>query len=267
MFADLKDRGFLTIDGKRLEYRTVQGGDPDRPLLVLLHEGLGSVAMWKDFPGALAAATGCDVFLYSRAGYGRSDPVDLPRPLSYMHHEGLVVLPELLKILDREQVIPVGHSDGASIALIHAGGIPEPAIRALVLLAPHVFTERVCIESIEYARKIWQEGDLRERLQPYHENVDVAFCGWNDAWLDPGFLVWNIEEYLPRIKVPVLIIQGEDDEYGTFEQVRAIRNGIDAKAVFCPLPRCGHSPHRDQPELTLEAIKAFLDKPGSGVVS
>ncbi len=260
MFADQQEQGFLHIDGKRLEYRTVRGGMPGRPLLVLLHEGLGGVAMWKDFPEALVAATGCDVFLYSRAGYGRSDPVDLPRPLSYMHHEGLTVLPQLLDILDEHRVVLLGHSDGASIAIIGTGSTPDPRVRALILMAPHVFTEQVCIDSIRQARGAWQHGDLRERLGRYHGNVDVAFLGWNGAWLDPGFLNWNIEEYLSAIKLPILILQGEDDEYGTFEQVERIRDQVRGPVVFRPLPACGHSPHKDQPEMTLQAIADFLQQ-------
>jgi len=254
---EFKHEGIVTIAGKNLEYRWIEEGIKDNPVLILLHEGLGSVGLWKDFPDKLSGATGCDVFVYSRAGYGKSDPVSLPRPLTYMHDEGLLVLPELLKLFDRD-VILVGHSDGASIAVITAGTCRDSGIKALVLMAPHVFTESLCIDSIKYARKLYENTEFRGKLTRYHDSVDVAFKGWCDAWLDPGFLEWNIEKYLPGISVPVLIIQGEDDEYGTEAQVDSIRNGVRVPVEYYLFPECKHSPHRDQPELTLHTINKFL---------
>ncbi len=254
----MTDSGFVDIDEGRIEIRRIAGPGPE---LVMLHEGLGSVAMWRDFPDSLAAATGRGVLVFSRFGYGRSDPVSLPRPLSYMHHEGLTVLPKLLDACDVGDCVPVGHSDGASIAIIHAGGVRDPRVKGLALMAPHVFNEPVCVASIEKAREAWSATDLRSRLARYHgDNVDCAFRGWNEAWLYPGFLDWNIEEYLPGIAVPTLVIQGEDDEYGTLRQVEAIRDGIPGEVAVEILAACRHSPHRDSPEATLAAICALVDR-------
>ncbi len=254
----MTDSGFVDIDEGRIETRRISGPGPQ---LVMLHEGLGSVAMWRDFPDRLADATGRGVLVYSRFGYGSSDPVPLPRPLTYMHHEGLTVLPKLLDVCDVGDCILVGHSDGASIAIIHTGGDRDPRVRGLVLMAPHVFNEPVCVASIEKAREAWSATDLRARLARYHgDNVDCAFRGWNDAWLDPGFIDWNIEEYLSGIAVPTLVIQGEDDEYGTLRQVDAIRDGITGEVAVEVLADCRHSPHRDRPEATLAAICTLVDR-------
>lgn len=255
--------GFFDIDGRRLEYQLLTP-EPDQPLtLILLHEGLGCVALWKEFPRQLAETSGCRVLSYSRSGYGGSDPCPLPRPLRFMHDEGLRVLPKILEAAEIDQAVLVGHSDGASIALIHAGGLADRRIRALVLMAPHVFVEELTVTSIRQARDAYSATDLRRRLQRYHgANVDCAFLGWSGVWLDPGFLQWNLEEYLPSIRVPVLLIQGEEDNYGTLRQLEAIEAQLPGKVERVILPACGHSPFRDQPEKTLQASAAFLKNLG-----
>jgi pimeloyl-ACP methyl ester carboxylesterase len=218
------------------------------------------VSLWRDFPARLAGATGLRTLVFSRAGYGASDAEPLPWPVSFMHRQGLEVLGAVLDAAGIDDAILVGHSDGASIALVHAGGAdPRGRVRALVLLAPHVLCEDLTIRSIEAAREAYERGDLRVRLERHHgANVDNAFRGWNGAWLDPGFRAWTIEEYLPRVRVPVLVIQGEDDAYGTRRQVDAIAAGCPGPVETLLLPGCGHSPHRDRPEETLRAIAAFV---------
>jgi pimeloyl-ACP methyl ester carboxylesterase len=249
---------FLPVAGHRIEYERIDVAPPDFPTLVLLHEGLGSIALWRDFPGRLAHATGRNVIVYSRYGYGNSDPLTAPRDVRYMHDEALVALPELLDQLGVERPILVGHSDGGSIALIHAGaGIRKVA--AVVTLAAHVLVEDLSIASIAAAGAAYETTDLRTRLARYHRDVDSAFVGWNRIWLHPDFRAWNIEEYLPRIDCPVLAIQGEDDEYGTMEQMRRI--GARVRDVeLLELEDCRHSPHKDQPEAVLAAITRFVDR-------
>lgn len=249
----------LHAAGARLEARWIGPTPAAATTLVFLHEGLGCVAMWRDFPERAAAATGCGALVYSRAGYGASDPVDLPRPLDYMQREGETSVGAVLDAAGVETAILVGHSDGASIALVHAAVAGPGRVRGLVLAAPHVFREEVSRESIARARAAYVGGDLRSRLRRYHgDNVDVAFWGWCEAWLDPGFAAWSLEEYLPRVRVPTLLVQGEDDEYGTAAQLAAIERGAAGPVETLLLPRCGHAPHRDQPEATLAAIAAFV---------
>ena len=225
--------------------------------LVLLHEGLGCVALWRDFPSRLAEATGHGVFVYSRAGYGRSDPVSLPRPLDYMTREAIDVLPEVLDAAGVERAILLGHSDGATIAAIHTGQVRDPRVKGLVLIAPHFFTEPGGLASIAQARAAYASTDLRARLARYHDDPDIAFNGWCDAWLDPGFKDWDVRDVLETIPVPVLAIQGESDQYGTQAQVEVI-------SALCPSPvrvemlkACGHSPHLEAAEATLDMIVAF----------
>jgi len=249
---------FVAAGGHRLEYERIDVGGYDRPTLVLLHEGLGSIAMWRDFPHLLAHATVSRVIVYSRYGYGRSDPLQEPREVRYMHDEALVVLPELFDALSIVNPILVGHSDGGSIALIHAGGSGR-AVAGAVVMAPHVFVEDISVASIAAAREAYETTDLPSRLGRYHADVDGAFWGWNDIWLAADFRVWNIEEYLPRIQCPVLAIQGEDDEYGTMEQLARITAGA-ADVELVKLEDCRHSPHRDQPQATLETISRFVDR-------
>jgi pimeloyl-ACP methyl ester carboxylesterase len=245
----------IEVRGRRIEAQRI--GPLDGPTLVLLHEGLGSLGLWRDFPGMLAAATGLGAFVYSRAGYGRSDPRPLPLPVRYMHDEA-ELLPEILGAAGIGDPILVGHSDGASIAIIYAG-LGHPA-RALLLEAPHVFTEDSGLASIARMRELYRTTDLRAKLSRWHRDVDAAFLGWNGAWLNPDFRDWNLEEYLPRIAAPILIVQGKDDEYGTERQIEAVRRGAAGSTEVVLLPDCGHSPHRDKPEQTLRAMADFVKK-------
>jgi pimeloyl-ACP methyl ester carboxylesterase len=249
---------FVVAGGHRLEVAGVAGR---APTLVLLHEGLGSVAHWRTFPADLANATGLGVLVYSRWGYGRSDPVTPPRPLTYMHDEAKGALPELLDAEGIDRAILVGHSDGASIAILHAGSArAKPRIEGLVLMAPHVFVEALSVASIAEARAAYErEGsDLRPRLAKYHDDVDGAFWGWNRAWLDPGFRAWNIEASLSHIDVPVLVVQGAADAYGTMAQVDAIARGVRGTFERVVLDGVGHSPQREAPAATLAAITGFV---------
>jgi pimeloyl-ACP methyl ester carboxylesterase len=247
---------FLTAGGHRLEYERIDGRS-GAPTLILLHEGLGSIALWRDFPAKLAQATDCPAVVYSRYGYGRSDALTGPHHVDYMHREALDVLPELRDQLGLNDAILVGHSDGASIALIHAGSGRWP-VRAIVLEAPHVFVEDVSITSIAAARAAYETTDLRQRLARYHADVDSAFRGWNDIWLDPNFRTWTIEDALPGVRCPVLAIQGADDEYGTLAQLDAIERGVAGRFERLVLAQCKHSPHRDQEDAVLAAMAAFV---------
>ncbi|HEX5461477.1 MAG TPA: alpha/beta hydrolase [Steroidobacteraceae bacterium] len=246
----------VTIGGVGLEYERIEPASAADRTIILLHEGLGSVGMWKDFPVSLAAATKCAVVSYSRRGYGRSDPLDAPRSMRYMHDEALIVLPELLDELGIAEPVLFGHSDGASIALIHAGGSSRP-VAGIVAMAPHVMVEEISVASIAEARNSYRATDLRTRLARYHRDVDGAFWGWNDVWLSRKFRAWSIEEYLPRITCPILAIQGEDDEYGTMEQVERIARSVPGTRVV-KLRTCGHSPHRDQPAIVLDEAASWI---------
>jgi pimeloyl-ACP methyl ester carboxylesterase len=249
--------GEVVAGGKRLETLSF-GPRPDQaPTIVMLHEGLGCVALWRDFPARVAAATGWGVFAYSRAGYGGSDPVDLPRPLDYMTREARLSLPPVLEAIGFERGILLGHSDGASIAAIYAGEPFTGRVGGIVLIAPHVFTEAPGLAAIAEARRAYKEGDLRARLAKYHLNVDSAFWGWNGAWLDPEFQAWNIEDAVGRWRVPALLIQGVDDPYGTLAQIRAIEARSAAPVTSLILERCRHSPQAEQPHATLGAIVRF----------
>jgi pimeloyl-ACP methyl ester carboxylesterase len=223
----------------------------------MLHDGLGSAALWGDFPDRLQAATGMGVFVYSRAGYGASTPVVLPRPLDYMSREALDVLPGLLDRIGFQRGLLLGHSDGASIAAIYAGGTGDHRVRGVVLIAPHFVVEDVSVASIAGIRRTYETTDLRAKLSRWHRDVDNAFYGWNDAWLDPDFRRWDISEYLAYIRVPVAILQGEDDQYGTLRQVE-----IAEAECYCPvdvtiIPDAGHQPHREAPELALATVSEF----------
>jgi len=262
------ERFFLDADRHRLE-AVWHGPRPDAaPTLVLLHEGLGCVGLWRDWPAELARATGLGVLAYSRWGYGASDPRPAPWPLTYMHDDGRDALPAVLDAAGVGDCVLVGHSDGGSIAIVGAGtGRTGPRVRGLALLAAHVFCEDLSVASIAAAREAYLHGDLRARLARHHgDNVDGAFWGWNQAWLDPGFRAWNLEEYLPGIEVPALIVQGEDDPYGTLAQVDAIARGVRGPATRLILPGCGHAPHRERPAETTAAIveltRAVLGAPG-----
>ena len=247
----------VKVADHNLEILRIAGIDPQLPDLVFLHEGLGSVSHWRDFPAKVAAATGCPVTVYSRYGAGNSDVLTEPRSVRYMHHEGLIVLPELLTKLEIKNPILVGHSDGGSIAIIHAGAHDQ--VRGLILLAPHVFVEDLSVASIAEAKTVFETTDLPQKLTRHHRDVARTFWGWNDIWLDPEFRKWNIEEYLPRITCPVLVIQGVQDQYGTMAQVEAIRRQAAGSVEVLAPENCKHSPQRDQPDAVLEAIKRFVE--------
>jgi pimeloyl-ACP methyl ester carboxylesterase len=256
----LADQGVLDLGPMRLEYRMI-GARPDAaPTIVMLHEGLGCVGLWGDFPDRLAAVTGAGVLVYSRAGYGQSSPVRLPRPLTFMHEEARNVLPRLLDAIGFRRGLLFGHSDGASIAAIYAGTIQDHRVRGLVLVAPHFFTEDSGIAEIVRARDAYSTTDLRAKLARWHADVDCAFKGWNDAWLDPEFRKWNITEELAYIRVPILIVQGKDDQYGTVRQIE-----VAQQECYCPvdvalLPAARHAPHREAPEATLRTISEFANR-------
>jgi pimeloyl-ACP methyl ester carboxylesterase len=258
---NLADQGDIEIGGARLEYRMI-GPRPDAaPTLVILHEGLGSVSTWGAFPEKLAERSGAGVFVYSRAGYGNSSSITLPRPLDYMQREAADVLPRLLDEIGFRRGILLGHSDGGSIAAQYAGTHQDHRVRGLVLIAPHFFTEPDGLAEIRNVRTVYETTDLRARLARHHANVDVAFRGWNEAWLDPQFARdFDITEALAYIRVPMLLIQGEADRYGTLAQVRAAQ-----EECYCPvdtlvMPGVGHAPHRERPEETLAAVAAFVDR-------
>jgi pimeloyl-ACP methyl ester carboxylesterase len=253
---------FVHAGGHQLECQLYPAHQLNRPTLVFLHEGLGSVAMWRDFPARVAQATGCRSLVYSRYGYGQSDVLEAPFGTDYMHREALQVLPELLADLDIRQPVLVGHSDGASIALIHAGsGNSVAPVAGVIVMAPHCFVEDVSIASIEAAKAAALGTDLLQKLARYHRNATKTFWGWNDIWLHPDFRAWNIESCLPGIRCPILAIQGEDDEYGTLAQIDAIA----AQAVNSPdvdllkLVDCRHSAHKDQPQAVIQAIVDFIE--------
>jgi pimeloyl-ACP methyl ester carboxylesterase len=256
---DLKPSGFLRIGASDLEYRMIGPAPADAPTIVMLHEGLGSAALWGDFPDRLQAATGLGVFVYSRAGYGASSPVLLPRPLDYMHVEALEVLPELLDAIGLRRGLLLGHSDGASIVAIYAGAHQDHRVQGVVMIAPHFIVEEMGMASIAETRKAYETSDLKSKLRRWHGDVDNAFYGWSDAWLDPKFRDWDISEYLAYIRVPVAILQGADDRYGTIRQIE-----IAQEECYCPvdvtmMAGAGHSLHREAPGATLEAISEFAN--------
>jgi pimeloyl-ACP methyl ester carboxylesterase len=255
---------FLQAGGHRLEYKFLR---PDgssattaaSPTLVFLHEGLGCAARWKSFPDVVAKATGCPALVYSRFGYGKSEQLTESREVDYLHREALTTLPEVLDQLDIRNSILIGHSDGASIAMIHAGSGAQP-VRGLVLIAPHVFVEELAVTSIREARNAFETTDLEARLARYHDDPVSTFRGWNDIWLHPDFLRWNIEEYLPGIHCPVLLIQCEDDPYGTLSQIDAIARQVSGPVESCILPEGAHSPHLRQKEKTISAVVRFIGR-------
>ncbi len=242
----------LTVAGRRLEAVELPG-DPSRAALVLLHEGLGSVHLWRGFPGALALATGRRVLAFSRFGHGRSEPPPRPRTPRFFHEEALDVLPEVLARLDAPEPVLVGHSDGGSIALLHAA---EHPVRGLALLAPHVMVETLTVDAIRRTDREYAEGGLRARMARHHDDVDAAFRGWRDVWLDPEFPSWSIEEETARVTAPVLLIQGADDPYGTLDQLDRIEARVRGPVRRLVVPG-GHAPHLEQPEAVVGAVATW----------
>lgn len=253
----LSATGFLTIDAACLEYRLIGPQPSEAPCIVLLHEGLGSVGLWGDFPARLQAATGASVFAYSRAGYGASSPVTLPRPLDYMQREARDVLPKLFDAIGFQRGLLVGHSDGASIAALYAGGHQDRRLDGIVLIAPHVIVEDISVSSIAAIKTSYETTELRSKLARWHKDVDNAFYGWNGAWLDPAFRAWDITDHLAHIRVPIAVIQGSDDQYGTTRQVEIIGEECDCPVEVTMLPGVGHAPHREATEATLRTIAHF----------
>ena len=248
----------IELDGSRLEAAWWGPGPEAAPTILLLHEGLGSVSLWRDFPARLAAATGCGVFAFSRFGYGQSDGAALPRPLDYLQAEGRAVLPRVLDAAGLRRGILLGHSDGASIAVIQAGARADSRVRGLVLLAPHVIVEEVTLAGVRAARRRWEAGGLRERLARHHRDPEAAFLGWNDAWSDPRFPAgFDLRPDVARIRVPLLVIQGEADPYGTAAQVQAIEQAARCPVESRLLPGIGHAPHQEAPEVVLQAVAGF----------
>ena len=247
----------IKIDGVTLEC-ACHGPAPDKaPTIVMLHEGLGSTALWRDFPAKVAAATGMGVFVYSRQGHGQSDPAALPKPLDFMTHEAVDVLPRILDAIGFQNGILLGHSDGATIAAIYAGSVEDFRIRGLILMAPHFFTEDAGLAEIAKARDAFEKGELKDRMAKYHADPDNTFRGWNDVWLDPGFKSWDVTEVIDYLRIPTLAIQGRDDQYGTLAQIQVVEDRSYAPVDLAVLDDCRHAPHLEQPEATLELIADY----------
>ena len=250
----------ISAAGRSLEIQWIEVERPDAalPTLVFLHEGLGSIRQWRDFPRRVAEATGCRALVYDRYGYGNSDVLQEDRAgVDFMHREALVALPDLLAKLEIQNPVLVGHSDGASIALIYAGSFP---VRGLVLMAPHVYVEEFNLNSIRKITAAFEASGLKAGLAKYHRDAEKTFRLWSGAWLDPAFPKWNIESVLPGIRCPVLAIQGEADEYGTMAQLEAIARQVKGGCELLPLPGCGHAPFKDKPGEVLSAVTAFVKR-------
>jgi pimeloyl-ACP methyl ester carboxylesterase len=256
----LADQGFLELAPLRLEYRMIGPRPSEAPTIVMLHEGLGSVGLWGTFPDELAAATGAGVFVYSRTNYGQSSPGKLPRSVRFMHEEALDVLPQVLNAIGFQRGILLGHSDGASIATIYAGSVQDHRVRGLVLMAPHFFTEDMGLEQIRRTNEDYRSGNLREKLGRWHADVDAAFQSWSGPWLDPAFRAWDITEALGYIRVPLLIVQGADDQYGTLKQIEAAEQECYCPVEVAVLPGVQHSPHREAAVLTRDTVAAFINR-------
>jgi pimeloyl-ACP methyl ester carboxylesterase len=247
----------IDVGQHSLEYELIEPADSSAAAtLVFLHEGLGSLALWKDFPRKVVAATGCKALVYSRRGYGSSSALSGARATSFMHEEATLVLPRLLDLLHIDHPILFGHSDGASIALIHAADAAR-SVRGLIVMAPHIMVEDMCIEKISAAKHGYASSGMREKLRRYQSDPDGAFWGWCNIWLDPQFRAWNIEDIVARIACPTLAIQGFDDEYGSMQQLEGISRLV-AGVQLLKLENCGHSPHRDQPNAVIEATAEFI---------
>lgn len=256
----LSETGFLDLAPHRLEYRMAGPRPHEAPTLILLHQGLGSVGQWDDLPEKLVAETGCGVFAYSRIGYGFSSPAALPRPLDFMHVEAKEILPRVLDAIDFRRGVLVGHSDGASIAAIYAGSAQDHRVNGLVLMAPHFVVENVTMDAIRAIRHAYDTSELRQRFQRHHADADATVRGWSDVWLNNDVRLWDLRDDLAHIRVPVLIVQGEDDDFGTVRQIEIAR-----EECYCPvdallMPGVKHVPHREAPEATLKAIVEFAQR-------
>ena len=254
----LAGQGFISAGGARLEYIHAGPSPAQASCIVLLHEGLGSAALWGKFPELLSDATGMGVFAYSREGYGASSPCALPRPLTYMHDEAKSVLGPVLDHIGFREGFLLGHSDGASIAAIYGGSVDDERIRGISLMAPHFFVEDISIAAIELSREAYRSGDLRQKLARWHTNVDCAFNGWNGAWLDPGFRNWDISASLKSVFVPLQIIQGAEDQYGTLQQIEVARACCSSPPDVLILPGVKHSPYREAPGDVVKAVSRFF---------
>ena len=258
--TSLSDQGFLDLGDQQLEYRMI-GPRPDAaPTLILLHEGLGCVGMWGDFPDTLQDATGCGVFVYSRLGYGRSSPAKLPRKLDFMHDEARKTLPRLLATIGFRRGLLVGHSDGASIAAIYGGSVQDHRMAGLVLMSPHFIVEDITSASIAEVREVYDTTDLRARLGRWHKDADATVRGWTDVWLTNDFREWDLTEDLAYIRVPILIVQGEHDQYGTMRQVEVAQEECYCPVEVLVLPDAKHVPHREAPQATLNAVVDFIKR-------
>ncbi len=255
----VEEQRSICVNGVQLECRWFGQPSAGAPVLVLLHEGLGCVDMWRDFPQRLADKSGHAVFVYSRQGYGRSVPFSQPLGVDFMHREALKVLPRVLDEARIERAILVGHSDGASISLIYAGELQDQRVQGLVLLAPHLFVEEETLQGIREASDAYSRGTLAQGLQRYHHaHTDSTFRYWCDIWLDPAFRQWNIESSAERVSVPMLAIMGEQDQYGTVEQIERLQALVPERTVLTVLEACGHSPHLEQSESVLSAVSSFV---------
>jgi len=258
--VSLPDQGFLDLPPLRLEYRMIGPRPEAAPTIAMLHEGLGSAGLWGSFPDELAAATGAGVFVYSRAGYGKSSAAKLPRSVNFMQEEALSILPRVLAAIGFQRGILLGHSDGASIATIYTGSVQDHRVRGLVMIAPHFFTEQMGLDQIRRTQEEFASGALRKKLERWHADAEGAIRSWSEPWLDPKFQHWDITEALGYIRVPMLIVQGKDDQYGTLKQLEVARN-----ECFCPvetvvLVGARHSPQRDKPKETLAAAAGFINR-------
>ena len=253
---------FILAAGHKLRVRRLihpdNDGQDSRPTLVFLHEGLGSIEMWHDFPEVLLEQTGCEGLLYDRWGHGRSDPLDGKRTLRYVHDEALESLPDVLRHCEVDDSVIIGHSDGGSIALIFAAEYPEIE-RGVITEAAHVFVEEITLEGIREALDIYNNTDLKQKLARYHgDNTEKIFRAWYETWLQPEFKSWNIEDCLPKIKCPVLVIQGEDDQYGTAAQVEAIASQITGQSKPLLIPNCAHIPHKEATDRVIKEMTEFI---------
>lgn len=252
--------GRLEAGGRALEWGCWGPAPGGEPVVAMLHEGLGSLGLWRDFPARLCETTGLPVFAWSRAGYGWSDPAEVPRPLDYMTREAVDVLPEVLDAVGARRFVLLGHSDGATIAAEHAGRVADPRVRGLILMAPHFFTEPTGLAEIARAKAAFETTDLKARMARRHRDPEATFRGWNDAWLHPGFAAWDVGEVIERWRVPCLVIQGRRDQYGTLAQVREVETRSRAPVDVAVLEDCRHAPHLDRPDETLAAIAAFTSR-------